>query len=212
MKREGLLFFFLCTIVTRVETFQNQFSPTSSSKTPSLTSLSVNDKNEDTDPARRSLLITSTGIAAWLAQSLPVQAQYGTSTSLQLPNYIEYLIEKNESQDSSKVLYKGVDPRVLLQRLLEADKRLRDIPTLAEEKKWTQIQGTITGPLGTLAMTINQIATPDSSSKVKDAAKKVKGGVIAIGQAAAKKDPSGCAEMSRAASRDLETFVKLAFE
>ena len=37
--------------------------------------------------------------------------------------------------------------------LLIAD-RLPEIATLAEEKKWSQVQGIITGPLGTLLQTL----------------------------------------------------------
>jgi hypothetical protein len=168
--------------------------------------------DENGDHARRKFLLVSTGLAFFMQSSSPALAKYGDSSNMELPNYIDYLIEKNESADQETALYKGVDPTVLLKRLQEANKRLGDIPTLVEAKKWSQVQGTITGPLGTLAQTINQIATPDSSAKVKDASKKVKSDVIAIGQAAEKKKGAACAEMARVASKDLEIFVKLAFE
>ncbi|CAJ1925593.1 unnamed protein product [Cylindrotheca closterium] len=165
-------------------------------------------------PTRRHMILG--GLAATLVattSSLPAEAKYGTSTNMEMPNYIEYLIEKNEAGGNpEQALYKGADPTVLLKRLQEANKRLAEIPTLTEEKKWSQIQGLITGPLGTLGVTINQIATTDSPANVKDAAKKVKGDVIAIGQAAAKKSGPACTDASRLASRDLEQFVKLAFE
>mmetsp|Transcript_18670 Transcript_18670/g.46226 ORF Transcript_18670/g.46226 Transcript_18670/m.46226 type:complete len:215 (+) Transcript_18670:1-645(+) len=169
------------------------------------------DETDVCHPTRRHMILAATGLAA-LFTSLPAEAKYGTSTNMEMPNYIEYLIEKNESGSTEKALYKGADPTVLLKRLQEANKRLAEIPALAEEKKWSQIQGILTGPMGTLAVTINQIATSDSPAKVKDAAKKVKADVIAIGQAAAKKSGAACTDASLGASRDLEEFVKLAFE
>lgn len=161
---------------------------------------------------RRKFLLASAAILSSVQGASPAFCKYGDSTNIAMPNYIEYLIEKNESVDGENALYKGVDPTILLKRLQEANKRLDDIPVLADEKKWSQIQGTLTGPLGTLAQTINQIATSDSSAKVKDASKKVKGDIIAIGQAAEKKNGAACAEMALAASKDLEIFVKLAFQ
>ena len=188
----------------------------------SLTALSSSTKlaeykNADSSLAittRRSFFLASTGIvAACVLPSHPAYAKYGEGSNMELPNYIDFLIEKNKSLDVDKVLYKGADPLVLLQRLQEADKRLGEIPMLADQKKWSQIQGIITGPLGTLGQTINQISTaPDASSQVKVAAKKVKSDVIAIGTAASKKNGSVCADMSTIASNDLESFVKLAFE
>jgi hypothetical protein len=72
----------------------------------------------------------------------PAWAKYGDSSSMELPNYIEYLIEKNRQIDDSQVLYRGADPAVLLERLQDSLRRLNEIPTLANEKKWTQINGT----------------------------------------------------------------------
>eukprot|EP00980_Cylindrotheca_fusiformis_P016770 scaffold5048_cov121-Cylindrotheca_fusiformis.AAC.21 len=170
------------------------------------------DGNSDSQ-IRRKFVLASTGILFSLQNVSPALAKSGDYTNMQLPNYIEYLIEKNEAGiNPENALYKGADPTVLLKRLQEANKRLGDIPALADQKKWSQIQGTLTGPLGTLAQTMNQIATPDSSAKVKEASKKVKSDMISIGQAAEKKNGAACAENARITSRDLESFVKLAFQ
>lgn len=171
------------------------------------------DETDACHPTRRQTILAGLALIVASSSPFPAEAKYGDSTNIQMPNYIEYLIEKNESGgNNEKALYKGADPNVLLKRLQEANKRLSEIPALTDDKKWSQIQGIISGPLGTLGMTINQIATTDSPAKLKDAAKKVKGDVIAIGQAAAKKSGAACTDASRLASRDLEEFVKLAFE
>lgn len=161
---------------------------------------------------RRAFVIASTAFVGSVSISKPALAKYGESSNLEIPNYIDYLIEKNSSFDEENSLYKGADPSVLLGRLQEADKRLKDIPVLAEQKKWSQISGIITGPLGTLSQTLNQIATPDSSPQVKEAAKKLKSVVIDIGQAASKKNADVCTTKAQQASSDLQTFVKAAFE
>ena len=162
--------------------------------------------------SRRSFLLASTVVTGMIGFGGPAIAKYGETSNMELPNYIDYLIEKNASVDQARVLYKGADPAVLLKRILEADKRLEEIPPLAEQKKWSQIQGILTGPLGTLSQTLNQIATPDSSPKVRDASKKLKGDLIEIGQAASQKNGASCTAKTQQATKDLESFVKAAFE
>jgi hypothetical protein len=130
---------------------------------------------------------------------------------MEFPNYIEFLIEKNKVADPGSFLYKGADPEVVLQRLLTAQQKLQDIPKLADEKKWSQVQGVLTGPLGTLGETLSLIAK-DAKPEVQAASKKVKADVFRIGQAASKKDGAGCTGGVVQASQDLETFVKVAFE
>jgi hypothetical protein len=154
---------------------------------------------------------------AWIGGTVRPEAacaKYGDSTNIAMPSYIDYLVEKN-SQGSvvapDKILYQGADPSVLLRRLQEADRRLDEIPALAEQKKWSQIAGLVTGPLGTLSQTITQIATSDTDAAVQKAGKKVRSDVIAIGQAASRKSGEACTETSQTAIRDLEVFVELAF-
>lgn len=177
--------------------------------------------------ARRSFLVNTlpaavfaAGSFSFVGNSRPALAKYGDSTNIELPSYIDFLIEKNSVVDETKVLYKGADPSVLLKRLQEANAKLTDIPTLAEQKKWSQIQGILTGPLGTFSQTLNQIATatttPSESSSsrqnVDAAVKKLKTDLIEIGQAANQKNGPLCGAKSRQATQDLESFVKAAFE
>jgi hypothetical protein len=146
-------------------------------------------------------------------------ASYGDSTKIELPNYIEYLIEKNASVDSSKILYKGADMEVQLKRISDASLRLKDIPSIAREKKWSQIQGILTGPLGTLVQTMNALnkglSSSSSSAADEEAAKvasaKVKADLIRISQEATKKDEMGVIKAAQQAQDDLEAFARLVF-
>jgi hypothetical protein len=171
-------------------------APTTSFWPNSSTSCSHRRLQATRDPfseisSRRSFVVSTFSFGlitgALVGVGMTANAKYGDSSNLELPSYIDYLIEKNSTPDDSKVLYKGVDPGTLLKRLQESERRLQEIDGLAEQKKWTQINGIVTGPLGTLSMTLNQIAGPESSANVKTATKKVKADVLAIGDAAAKK-------------------------
>uniref|UniRef100_A0A7S4MN82 Uncharacterized protein n=1 Tax=Odontella aurita TaxID=265563 RepID=A0A7S4MN82_9STRA len=167
---------------------------------------------------RRSVLASGVAAAAASSSSLlgifsvdprPAFAAYGDSSTMELPNYIEFLIEKNKKDDPDKILYKGADSEVQLRRLLEASSRLPEIPGLASAKKWSQVQGVLTGPLGTLIQTMNTVGK--DSTEAKKAAALVKQDVLAISQEASKKSEAGCVKATEAATRDLEAFVKLVF-
>ena len=140
----------------------------------------------------------------------PANAAYGETTNIELPNYIEFLMEKNAVSDPDAFLYKGPNPKVQLERLLEASKRLQDIPPLAADKKWSQVQGILTGPLGTLAQTLNFIAK-ESTPEVQAKAKKVKEAIFSISTAASKKSEAEVVAKTKAAEAELEAFVRAAF-
>jgi hypothetical protein len=161
---------------------------------------------------RKDFLLSTAAMLAIIG-SVPTVANagYGDGTTMELPNYIEFLIEKNKSVDPSEFLYKGADPGILLKRLLGANTKLAEIPKLAEEKKWSQVQGILTGPLGSLAETLNLICK-QGGPEVQAAGKKIKSDLIAIGQAATKKDGKACIDGAKQTTADLETFVKTAFQ
>ena len=129
-----------------------------------------------------------------------------------MPNYIEYLIEKNKVTDPNDMLYKGPDVETQLRRIGEAGNRLPEIATLAEEKKWSQVQGIITGPLGTLLQTINSVASISGTKEAKDLAKLVKADLFEIGVAAGKKQSELCIKAADKTTKDLSKFVMVAFE
>lgn len=152
-----------------------------------------------------------------LGSSDPASAAYGTSSNIELPNYIEFLIEKNSSVDPSKILYKGADPLTQLSRISEASLKLNEIPAIAKEKKWSQVQGILTGPLGTLVQTMNTLvksatdANAKEGEKAKKAAAVVKADIINISQEASKKNEAGVVKACEVAQKDLEAFAKLVF-
>jgi len=207
--------------------YSNRLMPISSSSSSHLAAISKRRSDEDEDEqdhlsnssSRRSFILQRILVpAATLTVSLPAYAKYGSGTSMELPSYIDYLIEKNTGTDNSKALYTGADPATVLRRLAESESRLGEIEELAEQKKWSQINGIITGPLGTLFSTMNQIvsivssSSPKRTKQVQDAVKKVKTDIFAIGQAADRKNADGCKKQAEMASSDLKALLEIAFE
>lgn len=161
--------------------------------------------------------------AGMMVAPSPSHGKYGDSSSMELPSYIDYLIEKNTSPNDSKALYQGADPATVLRRLSISEGCLGQIPVLAEEKKWSQINGILTGPLGTLSLTMNQIVfiisssnsppqSPKRAKKVQEAVRKVKGDIVAIGQAADRKNAMDCTKQADMASTDLKALLEIAFD
>jgi hypothetical protein len=159
-------------------------------------------------------------IVALTVAPFPSHAKYGDASSLALPSYIDYLIEKNAAAaNDSTALYQGADPSTVLKRLSVSERRLGEVYTLAEEKKWSQITGLVTGPLGTLSMTMNQIVSivsssnsPKKTKQVQDAVRKVKEDILGIGQAAARKNAIYCTKQTDMASTDLKALLQIAFD
>ena len=156
---------------------------------------------------------------ATIAIASPASAKYGEGTSMNFPSYIDYLIEKNTAADNSGALYKGADPATVLRRLADSERRLGEIGDLAEKKKWSEINGLITGPLGTLSSSMSQVVSIASASgtskktkQIEQAVKKVKADVFAIGQEANRKNADGCSQQAQLASKDLKALLELAFE
>lgn len=99
-----------------------------------------------------------------------------------------------------------------LRRIGDAGNRLPEIASLAEEKKWSQITGIITGPLGTLLQTLNSVASIAGTKEAKSLAQTVKADILNIGVAAGKKDGASCITYADKAQADLSKFVMVAFE
>lgn len=179
--------------------------------------------NNHDDATRRHIF---TAAAAWTTLLLPPQqarAAYGDSSNMKGFDYIEFLVDKNTVTDPSTFVYQGADRETQLQRMSRAASALKQIPSIAQQRKWSQVNGVLTGPLGTLIQTMNQIVAgtdgtrtdfgkvPPVNQKAKAAALKVKTDLYAIGQAAAKKNEQECIRATEVALNDLNAFVKVAF-
>ncbi|KAL3812201.1 hypothetical protein ACHAXA_009675 [Cyclostephanos tholiformis] len=176
--------------------------------------LSAHSSRNDRRDFLRTVATTTFIIAATVPSVVPsvANAAYGASSNIVMPNYIEYLIEKNQQIDPGDLIYKGPDVETQLRRIGEAGNRFPEIATLAEEKKWSQVQGIITGPLGTLLQTMNAVVGIAGTKEAKDAAKLVKTDLLEIGVAAGRKESAQCVKAADKAAEDLAKFVNIAFK
>jgi hypothetical protein len=96
-----------------------------------------------------------------------------------------------------------------LQRVETAAQALATIPALVETKKWTQITGMLTGPMGQLSATMTLIVKLSSNpEKSKVAAAKVKNDIFAVGAATTNKNGAAVLQAHKAATENLLVFLK----
>mmetsp|Transcript_32159 Transcript_32159/g.46737 ORF Transcript_32159/g.46737 Transcript_32159/m.46737 type:complete len:246 (-) Transcript_32159:90-827(-) len=202
--------------------FTEENEPSKLPRCPSDTSNS----NDDMD--RREALFAmigslwSVGLMSDAIFPQEAQAVYGSDANIQLPDMIGGMTDRVNKQciveslgnreclvyaDPDKAVYKGLDAVVLLERVDVSSRALATIPDLAESRKWSKIIGVLTGPMGTLVSTMNQLAV--DRSDVIEAAKRVKDDIIAIGQAAERKDQGKVLAYHKLATEDLVKFGEL---
>ena len=151
---------------------------------------------------------------------LPAQSANAKSGPLKLADYLEYLADKDvKGIITASTLYQGADRVVLLKRLQEADRGLQEIPVLANNKEWSQIQTLLVGPLETMTEQLDQIASTTSNSSdtkkqklLQAASSRLKIDLIDIRRASAKLNAKACTAKAAGASKDLVRFLAIAFE
>ena len=154
--------------------------------------------------------------------SNPAQAVVGADANMEFPDIVGGMSDRVNKQcvveslgtrqcllymDPANAVYQGYDAAVLLERIEVCSRALATIPDLANDRKWSKISGVLTGPMGTLVSTMNQLAS--GRKDALDAAKKVKNDIVAINQASEKKDQAKVLSLHQQATNDLVTFVTL---
>ena len=113
--------------------------------------------------------------------------------------------------DENALLYKGADYQLLLTRVGTAYGVLKEqLPKLIEAKKWTQVTGVLTGPLGELVRTMIQITKLVDADMVAACEKQVqvvKKDLYGISAAVEKKDVTKAMAAYDAAVKDLGSFI-----
>ena len=110
--------------------------------------------------------------------------------------------------DPDKLLYKGANAQILLDRTKKATAALRDIPALVEKKKWNDINGILIGPMGELSSTMTLLCG-DEAKKIK-LARKVKEDLFAMGTANTQRQQEAILKYHAAATKDLAKFLEVA--
>ena len=155
----------------------------------------------------------------------PAHAEFGRDAKMDFPDVVQGLSDRNNKQclveslgnreclvymeDADKFLYKGADAKILIERVEIAVQALATIPEKVEQKKWTQITGSLTGPMGQLGATMTLIVKLSSNpEKSKAAAAKVRNDVFAIGAATSRKEGVAVLQAHKAATENLVAFLK----
>lgn len=183
---------------------------------------------------RREALFAMMG-TMWAMGTLPqvllggptsAHAVYGSDANMIFPDVVQGMADRNTKQclveslgnreclvyqeDEEKLLYKGADVKVLLERIQIAAQALEnDIPPLVATKQWTKITGVLTGPMGQLSSTMTLLCKlADRPDEAKQRAQTVKNDVFAMGTATTNKSPDDVIKYQQLAIQDLAVFLK----
>lgn len=161
--------------------------------------------------------------AALSSRPLPALAEYGADAKLSLPNPLEAITDRATKQclveslgnreclvylDPENKLYQGADAAILVERIEKASEALASIPPLVEEKKWSKVLGILTGPMGQLSTTMDQLQKLSGAAGLAEKGKKVKTDIYAIAAAADKRQQAEALKYHKMATKDLVAFVR----
>jgi hypothetical protein len=188
---------------------------------------------EDKDMDRReaafamlgTLWATATATTTMTAFPQSSEAAYGQDAKIEMPNMLQGLNDRATKQclveslgnreclvymDPDNQLFQGLDAQKLLQRIDTSSVALTKIPAYVEAKQWSKVSSILTGPMGELMVTMNQLAPLSTKQPEKSIslAKQVKLNVFAIGAAADKKDGKAILKSTQAATDSLVKFVE----
>lgn len=181
--------------------------------------------DDDVDMDRREAAFAMVGsLWAMTTSPLAASAAYGQDAKIELPNPVGDMNRRNNEQclveslgtrqclvylDPANKLYQQPDNKVLLERLDKASASLASIPSLVSSKKWSQVSGVLTGPLGQLVLTMQALTKlSENGGEASALAKKVKSDILEIGAASDRKQGDKVLEYHQKATDDLVAFVK----
>mmetsp|Transcript_4165 Transcript_4165/g.7172 ORF Transcript_4165/g.7172 Transcript_4165/m.7172 type:complete len:237 (-) Transcript_4165:1477-2187(-) len=183
-------------------------------------------ETDDVEYDRREVVFSTLGtvLASMIGRPAASDAVYGTDANIELPNVLEGITKRATEEclveslgnrecllymDPANKLFQGFDSKVLLERLESSSQALATIPNLIVAKKWSAVNGVLTGPMGTLVSTMNELTklsgNPDHAGEL---AKATKLDIIAISQAADRKQADKALAFHRKATDHLAEFVK----
>lgn len=191
------------------------------------------ESDDDPDMDRREATLAMLG-SLWAAGAMPAAmltgnaqpaiAEYGTDAKLELPNPMGQMRDRANKQclmeslgtreclvyeDPDNKLYQNPDTKVLVERVEKAGEALATIPELIEKKSWIQITGVLTGPMGTLANSMDLLSkASDNPSATADQAKRVKTDLYAIAGAVDRRNGGAALEYHKLATEHLVDYIK----
>ena len=152
-------------------------------------------------------------------KSQPANAAFGTDAKMQLPNVMENISNRVNKQclaeslgnreclvyQSDNPLYKGENEWA--NRLIQAAQALETIPSYVEKKQWSAVLGVTTGPMGGLAVTLDQLAKANDNQEALKSAKRVKNDLYEMAAAVERKNGEVILQAHAKATKDLDSFI-----
>ena len=112
--------------------------------------------------------------------------------------------------DPNKLLYKGANSQILLDRIQLALNSLDLIPSLVETKKWNDINSIlIGGPMGQLSLTLNLLSKDNPDPECIKLIRKIKEDCFAIGTATTQRQCNDILKYNDKAKNDMKEFILL---
>jgi len=190
------------------------------------------DESDVVDTSRRSVFASfASGLAAYSVIALPssVSAVYGADANIQMPNIAQGIADRATKQclveslgnreclvyeDPDNKLYKSADSKILFERLGTSVEALKRLPSYIANKQWSNVQSVLTGPMGSLSYTMNELVKlideeNPVKSKCKDLTGDIRKDLYGISGAIANKDGKQALVNYEKATEKLEKFVTL---
>ena len=171
--------------------------------------------------------ISATAAAVVGSNPQPVYATYGMDAKIELPDVIAGMNDRQNKQclveslgnreclvyketDPNKLLYKGANSQILLDRIQLALNSLDLIPSLVETKKWNDINSIlIGGPMGQLSLTLNLLSKDNPDPECIKLIRKIKEDCFAIGTATTQRQCNDILKYNDKAKNDMKEFILL---
>jgi len=170
-------------------------------------------------------ILPSAVISTFTAISSPeaAEAVYGADAKIEVPNVMDNINNRVNQQclveslgnreclvylDPDNKLYQGAESKILVERLEAATAALALIPALVLEKKWSKIQGILTGPMNPLGVTMDKLSKMSNNEEQCCKLEKiVKQDLYAIASAVERKQGDQILELQKKATVDLVSYA-----
>ena len=166
-----------------------------------------------------------------LSLSQPAQATYGADAKIMIPDVMQGMSDRTNKQclveslgnreclvylDPENQLYKGSDGKILFDRLAASVGAMKNIPSYIESKQWSNVESTLTGKMGNLSFTMNELSKLIENDSVKDKCKSlavdIRNDLYAISGSCSRKEQAAAMKSYDKALMKLEKFVALVNE
>lgn len=183
------------------------------------------DVEAEYDSRRAFLTFAAATLASTMASPNASHATYGEDAKILMPDVVQGMADRANKQclaeslgtreclvylDPENQLYKGSDAKLLFERLGSSAAALKDVPMYIETKQWNKVQGVLTGPMGTLSSTMNELVKiADGNSSLKKMSVDIRNDLYAIAGAADRKNGKDALAAFEKAEIKLEKFITL---